>query len=86
VQLGLRLAGAAPDAGERRFVLFTDGRSRDDLSGLAAAHPRVESTVVDCERGPVRLHRTRPLAERLTARYVHIDELWTAGPASPRLR
>jgi magnesium chelatase subunit D len=83
VQLGLRLAGSAPSAGERRFVLFTDGRSRDDVSGLAAAHPQVESTLVDCERGPVRLGRSRPIADRLAARYVHIDELWAPGSAAP---
>lgn len=83
VQLGLRLAGAAPAAGERRFVLFTDGRSRDDVSGLAAAHPQVVSTLIDCERGPVRLGRARPIADRLAARYVHIDELWEAGGPVP---
>jgi magnesium chelatase subunit D len=83
VQLGLRLAGAAPAAGERRFVLFTDGRSRDDVSGLAAAHPQVASTLVDCERGPVRLGRARPIADRLAARYVHIDELRETGAPLP---
>jgi magnesium chelatase subunit D len=87
VQLGLRLAGTAPSVGERRFVLFTDGRSRDDVSGLAAAHPHVESTLVDCERGPVRLGRARLIADRLAARYVHIDELWApagGAPSEPR--
>lgn len=79
VQLGLGLASAAPAAGERRFVLFTDGRSRDDVSGLAAAHPNVAATLVDCERGPVRLGRVRQIADRLAARYVHIDELWSSG-------
>jgi magnesium chelatase subunit D len=83
VQLGLRLAGAAPAAGERRFVLFTDGRSRDDVSGLAAAHPHVVSTLIDCERGPVRLGRARPIADRLAARYLHIDELWETGSPLP---
>jgi magnesium chelatase subunit D len=83
VQLGLRLAGTAPSAGARRFVLFTDGRSRDDVSGLAAAHPQVESTLVDCERGPLRLGRSRPIADRLAARYVHIDELWAPGSGAP---
>lgn len=86
VQLGLRLAAAAPSAGERRFVLFTDGRSRDDVSGLAAAHPQVESTVVDCELGPVRLGRARPIADRLAARYVHLHELWASGGAMPSPR
>jgi magnesium chelatase subunit D len=83
VQLGLQLAGTAPSAGERRFVLFTDGRSRDDVNGLAAAHPQVESTLVDCERGPVRLGRARWIADRLAARYVHIDELWAPGGGAP---
>jgi magnesium chelatase subunit ChlD-like protein len=78
VQLGLRLASAAPATGERRFVLFTDGRSRDRIAGLAAAHPDVQSTLVDCERGPVRLGRSRLLADQLSARYVHIEELWGA--------
>jgi magnesium chelatase subunit ChlD-like protein len=79
VQLGLRLASGAPSAGERRFVLFTDGRSRDDVSGIAAAHAQVQATLVDCERGPVRLGRARQVADRLAARYVHIDELWAGG-------
>jgi magnesium chelatase subunit ChlD-like protein len=62
-------------------VLFTDGRSRDDVGGLTAAHPEVLCTLVDCERGPVRLGRARPIADRLSARYVHIDELWgSSGP------
>jgi len=83
VQLGLRLASSAPSAGERRFVLFTDGRSRDDVRGLTAAHSQVDSTLVDCEIGPVRLGRARSLAAGLQARYVHVEELWAGGGSAP---
>jgi magnesium chelatase subunit I len=75
VQLGLELADPVRPSPDQRFFLFTDGRTREDLAGLASAHPRTQVTVIDCERGPVRLDRTRRLAESLDARYVHVDWL-----------
>ncbi|HTV22412.1 MAG TPA: hypothetical protein VMG12_27175, partial [Polyangiaceae bacterium] len=63
---------------------FTDGRSHDDLSGLAAAHPRVAASVVDCERGTVRLGRARGVALHLAAGYIHVEQLWAdAATAAP---
>jgi magnesium chelatase subunit ChlD-like protein len=79
IQLGLRLASGAPVAGERRLVLFTDARSRDDLGGLVHAAPLL-MTLVDCERAALRLGRARGLAWQLRAQYVHIDELWPSTP------
>jgi Mg-chelatase subunit ChlD len=68
---------------DQRLFLFTDGRTRENLAGLANAHPQTQVTVIDCERGPVRLDRTRRLAEHLGARYVHVDWLALAQPSPP---
>jgi Mg-chelatase subunit ChlD len=60
-------------------MLFTDGRTRERVDDLATRYPWVEITVIDCERGTVRLGRARRIAEALAAHYVHID--WIAGHA-----
>jgi Mg-chelatase subunit ChlD/MoxR-like ATPase len=79
LQLGLDLASRTrTTAIERRLILFTDGRTRENLAGLASAHPDVDITVIDCERGPLRLQRARSIATTLTARYVHIESLLNA--------
>jgi magnesium chelatase subunit ChlD-like protein len=75
VQLGLDLADPAQRTADQRLFLFTDGRTREDLAGLAHAHRRTRITVIDCERGPLRLDRSRHLAEQVGARYVHVEWL-----------
>jgi magnesium chelatase subunit D len=80
VELGLETASrGAPGTLERRLMLFTDGRTRERVDDLATRYPWVEITVIDCERGTVRLGRARRIAEALAAHYVHID--WIAGHA-----
>jgi magnesium chelatase subunit ChlD-like protein len=75
----LREAGRWLDARHKRFpaeqqrlLLVTDGRLKDwptlpvlDCPGL----------VIDIERGPIRLGRSRALAAQLQAEYRHIDGL-----------
>lgn len=83
VELGLGLASGGPvGSAERRFVLLTDGRTRDDLTGLAARHPSVQTTLIDCERGSVRLSRARRIAEQLAARYFHVDDVASPAPSA----
>ena len=56
------------------LVLITDGRSRDDVSGIGFG-PRCERAVIDMEAGAVRLARARVIAARLGAHYRHIETL-----------
>jgi magnesium chelatase subunit D len=85
LQLGLDLASRTRAAAvERRFILFTDGRTRENLAGLASAHQDVDITVIDCERGPLRLQRARGIATTLAARYVHIESLLDANASGAR--
>jgi Mg-chelatase subunit ChlD len=64
------------------LLLFTDGRTRESVEDLAANHPDVEVTVIDCERGALRLGHARRIARALQARYVHVD--WIAeGSVAP---
>jgi magnesium chelatase subunit D len=82
VQIGLETASrAAPGALDRRLLLFTDGRTRERVDDLAALRRGVEVTVIDCERGAVRLGRARRVAAALEARYVHIDWIAEGVPA-----
>jgi magnesium chelatase subunit D len=84
VQVGLETASRAErGALDRRLLLFTDGRTRERVEDLAANHPGVAVTVIDCERGTVRLGRAQRIAEALQGRYVHIDWLadTSAAPA-----
>ncbi len=55
------------------LVVFTDGRSRDAIP--PPPQPRVPTTVVDVELGPVRLGRAVHLAQALTAAYTPVDAL-----------
>lgn len=55
----------------QRCLVLTDGRVKGGaLQGLMPC----QTCVVDIERGPVRLGRTRVLAEQLGAEYRHIDD------------
>lgn len=59
----------------QRCVVVTDGRvkSLDGLQGLGC-----DTLLVDIERGAIRLGKARVMANRLQARYVHVDSLATA--------
>jgi magnesium chelatase subunit D len=59
----------------KRLVLFTDGRSTEPLLDLASLGRELEATVIDCERGRVRLGLARRLAGSLGAAYLHVDAL-----------
>jgi magnesium chelatase subunit D len=67
------LALCADDDRHKRIILLTDGRTRERLDDLASHD--VELTLIDCERGPVRLARAPRIAQSLAARYLHIDAL-----------
>ncbi|MNW15432.1 hypothetical protein D3C71_2139300 [compost metagenome] len=57
---------------QQRLLLVTDGRLKDwpILSELACP-----GLLIDIERGPIRLGRSKVLAAQLQAEYRHIDEL-----------
>ena len=59
-------------AEQQRLLLVTDGRLKDwpILSELACP-----GLLIDIERGPIRLGRSKVLAAQLQAEYRHIDEL-----------
>jgi Mg-chelatase subunit ChlD len=73
------LARPGPLLMERRLFLLTDGRTREKVDDLAAHSSAVRATVIDCERGPLRLGRARRIAATLKADYVHIAGI-DAGP------
>jgi magnesium chelatase subunit D len=76
VQIGLELASrAAPSSVERRLLIFTDGRTRESVNHLGSTYPNVDVTVIDCERGALRLGRAHRVAAALHGRYVHIEWL-----------
>lgn len=56
----------------QRCLVFTDGRlkSLDGVAPLACP-----ALLVDMERGPIRLGRTRTLASALNAEYRHLEDL-----------
>ncbi|MEY4576645.1 MAG: magnesium chelatase ATPase subunit [Pseudomonadota bacterium] len=53
----------------KRWVLITDGRTTESVADLVVRRSERELLVIDCERGPVRLGRTRQLAAALGGRY-----------------
>ena len=59
-------------AEQQRLLLVTDGRLKEWPPLPALGCPGL---LIDIERGPIRLGRTRQLAEQLMADYRHIDEL-----------
>lgn len=67
----------------QRVVLFTDGRSRESVSGLDLGCPCI---LVDMESGPVRLGRSIRLARALGAEYIQMDALPARSGASARHR
>jgi magnesium chelatase subunit D len=69
--------------GERRLLLFTDGRTRELVHDLAPAFGPIDACVIDCERGPVRLGLCARLARGIGGRLAHIDELVAASPPLP---
>ena len=68
----------------KRLVLFTDGRSRDPIDDLASElrRQRVETWVIDCERGFVRLGLCTRLVEVLGATALTLDALAASAPRS----
>lgn len=59
-------------AEQHRLLVVTDGRLKDWPALPALDCPGL---VIDIERGPIRLGRSKVLAEQLQAEYRHIDEL-----------
>ena len=59
-------------AEQQRLLLVTDGRLKDWSLLPMLACPGL---LIDIERGPIRLGRSRVLAAQLEAEYRHIDEL-----------
>ena len=59
-------------AEQQRLLVITDGRLKD-INGLPVLG--CPGMLVDIERGPIRLGRTRELASGLQLEYQHIDEV-----------
>ncbi|MGH8374305.1 MAG: magnesium chelatase, partial [Pseudomonas sp.] len=59
-------------AEQQRLLLVTDGRLKDWSMLPAIECPGM---VIDIERGPIRLGRSKVLAAQLQSDYRHIDEL-----------
>ena len=57
---------------QQRFLLLTDGRLKE-WSNLPAID--CPGLLIDIERGPIRLGRSRQMALELNAQYLHIDGL-----------
>ena len=57
---------------QQRFLLLTDGRLKD-----GPALPAIEcpGLLIDMERGPIRLGKSRRMAADLALEYTHIDDL-----------
>ena len=55
---------------QQRFLLLTDGRLKEWSTLPAIDCPGL---LIDIERGPIRLGRSRQMAAELNAEYVHID-------------
>ena len=62
-------------AEQQRLLLVTDGRLKDWPVLPELACPGL---LIDIERGPIRLGRSKVLAEQLQSEYRHIDELFPA--------
>ncbi len=60
-----------------RLYLLTDGRSNDDLSGLASAlsSTGVNIMIIDTEQHAIRLGRCHFIATQLQAEYLHIEDI-----------
>jgi magnesium chelatase subunit ChlD-like protein len=72
---------------QKRLLLLTDGRTPESVSDLRAGCSALDPSVIDCERGSVRLGRARVLAEQLGAGHVNVEELveqlhWTQSPGA----
>jgi magnesium chelatase subunit D len=59
----------------KRLVLLTDGRTTEPLADLVSLGREVEATLIDCERGRLRLGLARGMARALGAAYLHVDAL-----------
>ncbi|WP_443218292.1 vWA domain-containing protein [Pseudomonas sp. TNT2022 ID1044] len=59
-------------AEQQRLLVVTDGRLKD---GAALAPLDCPGLLIDIERGPIRLGRSKTLAAQLQSEYRHIDEL-----------
>ena len=57
---------------QQRFLLLTDGRLKEWSTLPAIDCPGL---LIDIERGPIRLGRSRQMALELNAEYRHIDGL-----------
>jgi magnesium chelatase subunit D len=64
---------------QRRLLLLSDGRTREDVGDLGARCRELDPVLIDCERGLVRLSRAASLARALGASYAHIDSLERQG-------
>lgn len=58
-------------AEQQRMLVVTDGRLKD---GPTLAPLDCPALLIDIERGPIRLGRSKRLAQQLQAEYRHIDE------------
>lgn len=61
-------------AEQQRLLVVTDGRLKD----VAVAPLGCPGLLIDIERGPIRLGRSKALAAQLLSDYRHIDELLPA--------
>jgi magnesium chelatase subunit ChlD-like protein len=67
---------------EKRLVLLSDGRTREDVADLGARCRELDPVLIDCERGSLRLGRAERLAAALGARYAHVDALLPSAHSS----
>ena len=59
-------------AEQQRLLVVTDGRLKDGATLVPLECPGL---LIDIERGPIRLGRSKTLAAQLQSEYRHIDEL-----------
>ncbi|HEU4577578.1 MAG TPA: ATP-binding protein [Polyangiaceae bacterium] len=60
---------------QKRLLLLSDGRTPESVSDLRAACRALEPSLIDCERGAVRLGRARALAAQLGAGHLSVDQI-----------
>jgi magnesium chelatase subunit ChlD-like protein len=70
------------DQVEKLLLLLTDGRTREGVADLRFHFREIGLTLLDCERGPLRLQRAHSLAVALGARYAHIDAISCGEPST----
>ena len=58
---------------QQRLFVLTDGRTRAALADLGTVGRALDTLVVDCELGRVRLGGAREIARQLQASYTHLD-------------